>query len=178
MIEAVITIPSPETPYAAHQAVWNLVGRDSGASRDFLFRVRDTGRPGVSLVKLRSCRLPVQGVEVVAPVAGGLYRFSVLVNPVRRGDRGERPLRREGEVREWLNERLERGGMVMKSCVVEFLPSVELGKPQHRGRIHTVEIIGTVEIVDADKAFHTLTHGIGRARSMGYGLIELEVCHG
>lgn len=177
MIEAVMTIPSPKTPYAAHQAAWGLVGRDDGALRDFLFRVRDTGR-GVSLIKLRSRRLPAQGVEVEAPVAGGFYRFSVLVNPVRRGNSGEYPLRREGEVREWLNERMARGGMDVKSCVVEFLPSVELGKPQYRGRIHSVEIMGIVKIVDADKAFQTLTHGIGRARSMGYGLIEMEACHG
>lgn len=63
--------------------------------------------------------------------------------------------------------------MVMERWTDVFGKGSDTRGSRHQVRISKVRFVGTLEITDADAIRHALTHGIGRARAYGCGLLTL-----
>ena len=63
--------------------------------------------------------------------------------------------------------------MVMERWIDVFGKGNESRGSRNQVRIAKARFSGTLEITDADAIRHTLTHGIGRARAYGCGLLTL-----
>ncbi|MDE3021363.1 MAG: type I-E CRISPR-associated protein Cas6/Cse3/CasE [Pseudomonadota bacterium] len=176
MLETIMTFPTPETAYASHQAVWNALKREDGVKRNFLFRVVPSRQSGLSLIKIRSLEMPenIKPITCHKPESGSHYQFSLLAHPVKRISGQEYALKTEAEVKSWLEMQLERNGMNLVSCCIEFIPAIPLGKKKFNISLHAVEIHGRLLIINAHKAESAMIEGIGRCKSMGFGMLELK----
>lgn len=178
MFDSLIRIPSPASLYEAHQAVWKAFHGTSKSKngRDFLFRVR--GRVGQEnvIVKVRGATpIPgAQAIQVETPKMGHEYRFSMLSHPVRRTDgKFERSITDEAEIEAWAQELFARNGLAILSLVADESSRSPLGKRGHKVKPHVVSLTGTLAVQDETLAAAAYLHGIGRMKSMGFGMLEL-----
>lgn len=133
--------------------------------------------------------------------AGQGWSFRLTANPVRttageRGTRGKvRPHVTVGQQQDWLVERAEKSGFRIPELVpdladkdgtaVDPIPQVRVtrrdqdsfdkGEPARRSTatITRAQFDGALEVIDAELLRTALTHGIGRAKAYGCGLMTL-----
>lgn len=134
---------------------------------------------------------------------GQEYGFRVTLNPVKQqrvpGARGKRlPLCREEEQIEWLSTRSQTWGFAIPDLAPSLdtiaddsaaapQPAVKIvgvadrtfakGRSGNRQQVtqRHVTFVGRLEIEDAQQMRHFLTHGMGRGKAYGCGLMTLAL---
>lgn len=117
---------------------------------------------------------------------GQRWAFRLTANPVRNGRRTpDGPTRRYGHVtvqqqRDWLLNRAAAAGFQIPAAeagqadvVVHSRSARTFARQGSRVTIVTATYDGTLEIIDADAFRATLTHGLGKAKAYGCGLLTL-----
>ncbi|MFG3429571.1 type I-E CRISPR-associated protein Cas6/Cse3/CasE [Streptomyces californicus] len=119
---------------------------------------------------------------------GALMRFRLTANPTkatfRRGRRGIRTAAATpAEQIQWLLQRAPGAGFtpspnhqpaltVTRHQILDF-PRGPAGQPKKNVHLHAVTYEGHLQVTDPDALRHTLTHGLGRAKGYGCGLLTL-----
>lgn len=125
-----------------------------------------------------------------------LYRFQVRVNPTRRIKHDSRtgmmvekgirvPITDEGELLEWLERKGREGGFSLPALQqpsdpayhIEVLQESRLNfQKKGYGKAHhaSVQFSGILRVEDVDLFKKTFQHGIGSAKSFGFGLLMLQ----
>lgn len=180
MHEIILSVPLARNAYHYHQTVWRLMEREEGSPRDFIFRAVPAPGGSGAFVKVRANQFPAMLAERCIPVTslrvGKRYTFSVLCHPVRRNDKGEQPIRRPEDATTWLTRLMKLNGMSILETEADFQTSMEIRKTETEkgGRMHAVNFVGVLEVLDSDRANTALRNGVGRGKSMGFGLLEVE----
>ncbi|GAB3618004.1 type I-E CRISPR-associated protein Cas6/Cse3/CasE [Okibacterium endophyticum] len=109
------------------------------------------------------------------------WAFRLLANPIRTGDDGKR----YGHVTiaqqtGWLVDRAERHGFIVTSSssgeddvLVTQRDKKTFRRENRQVTISTARFDGRLQVTDPDQLRHALTHGIGRAKGYGCGLLTL-----
>lgn len=124
------------------------------------------------------------GAFLARITAGQQWAFRLLANPVRtvtEGGVGKRKGHVTAEQQEgWLLERSEPNGFVVPVTgggVADLTVSHRESKSFRRGAstvtLATARFDGRLEVQSADRLRHILTHGLGRAKGYGCGLVTL-----
>jgi CRISPR system Cascade subunit CasE len=122
---------------------------------------------------------------------GQRWRFRLTANPVvsRRGEGSRRgkviPLK-EGDYLDWVVTRGEANGfdiplnsldarevIVTDRRRLQFAKGVAEGAGRRNVTLATATFDGVLQVTDSDRLKHALTHGIGRGRAYGCGLLTL-----
>ena len=107
------------------------------------------------------------------------YRFNVIVNPTRRNSASRKlvAVRGRNEIAQWFIERGPKSWgfdvppkylQVGKVEVLQFKD-----KQQRSVTISQARIQGQLRVTDREKFTQSFTHGIGRARAYGCGLLQI-----
>lgn len=167
----------PSNAYDVHAMVYAAMLRPgTDDKRDFLFTtLPDMG----GMVLIRSDRFPSDMVRHAIPVeppANGQHRdFTLVASPMRsvKGEPRRKPLPPNDPAArvEWLAKMGRRHGFDLKDVAV-------FSKPIHYERngakfcLERAEFYGSLIVTDEDKLKSALTTGIGRARSLGHGMMR------
>ncbi len=116
-------------------------------------------------------------------------RFRLTANPTkaafRRGRRGIRTAAATpADQIQWLLQRAPGAGFTLSQrhgqpdltvtdCRVLDFPRGPAGQPGNNVHLHAVTYEGHLQVTDPDTLRHTLTHGLGRAKGYGCGLLTL-----
>ena len=167
--------PLPETLYALHQQVWQLMAFSSDQERDFLYAV-DRER-GELYVRAEAPRAELGPWRALAPLAEGRRYVAVgtlAIDATRTRVRGQEafgwchPLVLERRVRPMFERFMQLHTL-----------SISLGRIEPFGKDGRATIIfrpvhvraeGTV--IDASKANAAMQHGMGRAKAFGFGVLH------
>ncbi|WPF66258.1 MULTISPECIES: type I-E CRISPR-associated protein Cas6/Cse3/CasE [unclassified Corynebacterium] len=110
---------------------------------------------------------------------GQQWRFELVANPVKStpvpGKRGRiTPLVGQGQM-DWLAQRAPEAGFRLIDAATTGQDNLRFrrGEGKNYVSLRTARFSGVLEVEDADKLRRTLTHGIGRARAYGCGLLTL-----
>ncbi|MCH6197260.1 type I-E CRISPR-associated protein Cas6/Cse3/CasE [Corynebacterium mastitidis] len=126
---------------------------------------------------------PAQSADY-APLLGSLlrgqqWRFELVANPVKsspvQGQRGKIiPLVGQEQVK-WLVKRAPEAGFRLLDAATTGQENLRFrrGRGSNHVILRTARFSGVMEVEDADRLRTTLTHGIGRARAYGCGLLTL-----
>lgn len=115
-------------------------------------------------------------------VDGSSWRFRLAANPIKnvKVANGRGVVRNHVTVEQqerWLAERAPRHGFVLESeafRVVDSRWQIFMKKSDgNRVRIHAVTFEGTLRVTDTALFREALTHGIGRGKAYGLGLLTL-----
>lgn len=123
--------------------------------------------------------------------SGDTWAFRLTANPVRivaqDGKRGRVvPHRTQEQQRQWLLDNAAKHGFEVQSSAQEEPDVVvrrrgtdsfsrQMEEPSRRDRVQLTRVMydGRLRITDADRLRHSLTHGIGRGKGYGCGLLTL-----
>jgi CRISPR system Cascade subunit CasE len=107
------------------------------------------------------------------------YRFKVIVNPTRRDSASRKLLAVRGHdnIAQWFIERASKSwGFEVSRHQVE-VGKIEVlrfkGKQQRNITIGQAHVQGLLRITDKEQFASSFTHGIGRARAYGCGLLQI-----
>ena len=167
--------PLPETLYALHQQVWQLMAFSSDQERDFLYAVdRDHGE---LYVRADAPRAELGPWRPLAPLAEGRRYAAVgtlALDSTRSRVRGQEafgwchPLVLERRIRPMFERFMQLDALSISLGYAEPFSKDERAKifwkPVH------VRAEGTV--IDAAKANAVMQHGMGRARAFGFGVLH------
>lgn len=117
--------------------------------------------------------------------AGQRYAFRLTANPVKQSREPDHAGKRLGHVtaeqqRDWLLGRADNYGFGIPEPTAgepDVIVSERIKRSFHRNG-NTVTLVtarydGRLEVTDADRFRHALTHGIGRAKGYGCGLLTV-----
>jgi CRISPR-associated protein Cas6/Cse3/CasE subtype I-E len=165
----------PLNAYDVHRMVYEtmLDGRHQD-QRDFLFTLLpDLG----GVVVIRCGSLPEYLHPVSAPVdipaVGERRRFTLVAAPMTKNNDETKPLPKndpEARVR-WLSRRGERHGFELISARVSSR-MVHYDRKGTKFWLERAEFDGELVVRDPGLMAATLEHGIGRARSLGHGMMR------
>lgn len=187
--------------YSWHKALWSCFPMDPTANRDFLTRI-DTLESGfrawILSIKKPVCPSWCQpDLFQIKSVSDGFlehrfYNFDLKANPTKRmrlnkqeaNQRlGQRiPLVKKEDLMLWMTRKAEHSGFqLIHPETLEIGPSVEhfFKKEGNKASetvygVHScVHFRGTLEVVDKEKFKIAYCHGLGSAKSFGYGLLLL-----
>jgi CRISPR system Cascade subunit CasE len=167
--------------YGAHRAILYTV---SPEKPDFTHLVEQAGWPTTETWETRAYDPLLESLR-----AGQHWQFRLTANPVRSGRRqGWADTKPVGHVtvkqqEQWLIDRAAKAGFQIAPSLHSDTAGVDLavvGRSIRRFRrnndtvtIATATFQGHLEVTDPAALRHTLTHGIGRAKSYGCGLLTL-----
>lgn len=171
----------PNNPYDVHDMVYSTMLRPgTDDERDFIFAVL----PDMNgMVLIRSARFPEHlmshAIPVRPPVDGQMRDFTLIASPMKNvvGGNGKKvrkalPQNDPGARIEWLSRMGRTHGFSLKEVSVTSR-TVHYVKDSGRFWLERAEYQGELLVTDADKLKSALANGIGRARSLGYGLMRL-----
>jgi CRISPR system Cascade subunit CasE len=127
---------------------------------------------------------PNPGVKAfdVELATGQVLAFRLRANPtvMRRFESGDHKrvgLHGEEEQRAWLERKGDHGGFrvdaVRTSHQEEVHARIARGGDTHRVKMLAVQFDGLLQVADADRMAHALSHGIGSGKGLGFGLLSL-----
>ena len=182
MFLSLLPLKSDATPHQIHAGLDALYGwSPEVGDRPYLWALVPTG------VLSRSKTPPVIGGAQTrregTPVGEEPFMFEVTLNPVRRSDKGERPILVEAEVKAWAQNLLQNSGLTLE-CLEDLeapalwasrISSAPLVKP---GRGDSVPLFlwrvrFLARISDAQKFERAWTSGVGRKKRYGAGMLLL-----
>lgn len=105
------------------------------------------------------------------------YAFNVRCNPIKRYGNKEKAVLDKEDIFLWLNNQFKKFNCSIYSNKVS-LDSIEAKRINLRGKcmnfiLNTCEISGVLCANDAANIKSLLQHGVGRAKTYGYGLVQL-----
>ncbi|RMG40944.1 MAG: type I-E CRISPR-associated protein Cas6/Cse3/CasE [Candidatus Dadabacteria bacterium] len=107
------------------------------------------------------------------------YRFKVVVNPTRRDNNSRKlvPVRGKEEILNWFVERASNSwGFIVAPDEIQLDDLKVLSFKAKKGQQVTISqaaISGILAVKERDRFKHSFTHGIGRARAFGCGLLQV-----
>ena len=170
--------------YAWHRAIWEAFSDRPDADRDFLFRVDPDGSS--FRVLLLSVHKPAALLwmtwltKVVAPafLDHATYRFQLRANPtMRRSSDGRRlGIYTEDRLRAWMQRKAgENGFSIPDDALVVGAPIDEtFVRNGTRGKHVAIDFTGVLAVEERDRFRNAFAHGIGAAKSFGFGLLMLQ----
>lgn len=107
------------------------------------------------------------------------YRFRVVVNPARRDSASGKlmPVKGREAIAHWFCERAERSWGFRVSGAHLQIDGLEVlqfkGKAQQPVTLAQAHVQGLLQVTDTRLFKHSFSHGIGRGRSFGCGLLQI-----
>lgn len=170
--------------YSLHKVVYSLFPPKTGESRDFLFADKGGDFHGRKILIL-SRRKPVSPGfgEISSKVIHERflefehYGFEMVLNPTRR-DAGTGKIvavRGRDNLLEWFTEKVPRFGFkVFSESLQVNHAGVLIYKKNGKTRTHnTATFIGKLNVTDRQAFVKSFEEGIGRAKSFGFGLLQI-----
>lgn len=169
--------------YAWHRAIWETFPDRPDADRDFLFRVDPANRAFRVLLLSSAKPAPLPWLtwqtKAVSPafLEHAAYRFQLKANPtMRRSSDGRRlGIYDETRLRDWMVRKAGENGFRLADDLVVGAPMDEIFvRHGARGKHVAIDFTGVLEVADRDRFQAAFTHGIGAAKSFGFGLLMLQ----
>lgn len=105
------------------------------------------------------------------------YRFEIVINPVKKENKSSTliPIRGREAIAEWFCTKAPSWGFSVHeaSLLVANIYVDTFTKQNHEVTISKAVLTGFLTVTDTEAFCHALTHGIGRARSFGCGLLQI-----
>lgn len=131
-----------------------------------------TGEPDLRDFPVTEQRLSERTL-VIAP--GSRWAFDLLAHPTKAGRRAIRDARGqvasiedEEQKRQWLRAKLPSCDVSIQSMELEDVPSAP--RPYHR----STRFVGQITANDPAELVHALSHGVGKGRSAGLGMMRIR----
>lgn len=183
-------------PYSLHRVVYDLfddvrnaADKQASASSGILYAEQGGDFNGRRILML-SNRQPATAVKGLhgqvaskpipeAFLSHGQYHFKVVVNPTQRESAtGKlRPLKERGAIADWFCHRaLTRWGFSVAPAhlqVGQITVEQFFGKGQQPITLAKAQLQGTLTVTDPEAFQRSFTHGIGRGKAFGCGLLQL-----
>lgn len=107
-----------------------------------------------------------------------LYRFNVIVNPVKRDTISRKliPMRTREDIAHWFYARTEKWGFSIQENTLEILDiSLDIfNKNQQRITIGKAKVQGVLKIINKDIFLQTFLSGLGKGKAFGCGLLQIN----
>ncbi len=113
---------------------------------------------------------------------GATYFFRLLANPTMRKKQADGNSKRIGlysteAQHDWLQRKAQQGGFRVESFNLLDMGMLESIKRKndhiHKIKQLAVQFDGILNVIDPDLIKHALVHGVGSAKSFGFGLLSL-----
>jgi CRISPR system Cascade subunit CasE len=187
-----------DSVYGAHQLVWALRSQSDQTSRDFLFRLDELPAPTLYVLAPEPIQAP--GVDWVAqstkydfnPTVEQSFAFRVRVNAtvMRQGKRHSivadalrnNPEESRQDVTNaaylaWMQRQGDQHGFNVDADLFQVVKHerCQVRKKDSNGVvIDRGDLGGQVQVTDAAKFNEMLTNGLGRSKSFGCGLMQIQ----
>jgi CRISPR system Cascade subunit CasE len=170
--------------YGLHRVVYSLFPAENGKNRDFLFADKGGDFSGRKVLIL-SRREPV------APKFGEIdskeipesflefdhYGFEVILNPTRRDAETGKIIAVRGRenLLDWLVGKAPRYGfqVIPESLQVNHAGVLSYKKSGSTRTHNTATFVGKLKVADRQTFIRSFEEGIGRAKSFGFGLLQI-----
>lgn len=179
--------------YAWHQAVWQAFPNMDKQPRSFLFRVDDKQDRFRVLLLSQTCpTAPKWGTwqtKEISPafLSHDYYLFQLRANPTIKKtvfleeDQKKKNGRRigiydESALQSWLSRKASSSGMELLEISVGSNTAQYFTRNGKRGKHDAVDFQGLLRVADRDAFAQAFFHGIGSAKTFGFGLLMLEPC--
>lgn len=177
--------------YQWHKYLWKFFPDCANEKRSFLFRWDNGCQKSIVylLSKRKPKNLPPFGNWTTKEVlfsfkVGDFFSFQIRVNPVKitcpegknSSKRKRVPLVEDKQILSWFEQKsLLHGFKIIREKIhLENPPPIFCHK-LHSGKSfhHNVNISGILQVTEEERFLHALTQGIGRGKSLGFGLLLL-----
>lgn len=165
-------------PYRYHQIAWKGFMEHYGKDAPFILHVD----PKTCTMWIRSTVPPTWppyfNVDVTSEevAAEGRVEFSILLDPVKRSDRGERHLTAPEEVMPWAQKLLEANGIRIIEAHLRPVTDSPRVTDRRNLPIHTApwEFRIQGEVAEQAKWVAAVINGIGRKKRFGFGMPRMN----
>ena len=171
--------------YGLHKGVYSLFPKIAdGSSRDFLFADKGgdyNAKQILMLSKREPAKPEVGSIESkVIPesfLMHDLYGFEIILNPVKRDSRTRKliPITGKSDLLEWFKTKSPSWGFKTdEKTLMVLISSVRKFKKGGNEITHnTATFKGQLEVTDREMFIHSFENGIGKAKSFGFGLLQI-----
>jgi CRISPR system Cascade subunit CasE len=166
--------------YDWHQALWSGFG-DRQGNRPFVYRV-DSGHKGHQVLMMSSVMPddPAWGDWETKSVPKDYvkarqYMFQLRAHVVKRNADGEHFLTDDADLSTWLETRLQATGAELVKAI-NGMPVVDRFKKTGDKKplmFNRVDFTGVLNVTDPEGIRTALLNGVGRAKSFGYGMLQI-----
>ena len=185
--------------YSVHRVVYDLfepvrdLASPEGRAAPSGILYSDRGmKKGWREIVILSDRMPQQPsngkLENLQEIAGELlkkllgfqsYRFEITVNPVKRDSRSRKllPMRTREEVAEWFAAKAPAWGFDATQLEVKSLDVQQFEKKGQPVTLGQATLTGLLNVRDRARFAQSFSHGIGRGKAFGCGLLLIEPCN-
>lgn len=101
-------------------------------------------------------------------------KFHLKANPARSSFKKIIQAQTSSEVMEWIKIVQQRCGFNLIQLDDMYLEKTFVHKPGNSYSLVGASISGTLNVIDRDKFINMLSNGIGRGRSVGFGLMAIQ----
>jgi CRISPR-associated protein Cas6/Cse3/CasE subtype I-E len=163
--------------YQIHKYLWAVHFSDR-KERDFLYKVKTyDGKIGLTLLVLsKEAPLPSAHTVRTKEVRGvfqGSYAYHVVVNPTKKVKGKIVALTKEEDVRAWWEGKATVAGFSVCSCTLQDLTTKHFYKGGVWGTLVGATLTGTLTVQDCVAFKEAMLQGVGRGKSLGFGLLEI-----
>ena len=166
--------------YGIHKAVYSLFPQQTEQTRDFLYA--DKGGD-FKMRQIESKRIPDSFLEHAE------YGFNVLLNPTKRDKATGKIIPIKGDLdsgitteqalHRWFISKAPHWGFEVnpQSLQINEIGVQTFKKGEHELVHGYAHFLGQFKVIQHDKFKHAFQNGIGRAKSFGFGLLQIVPLH-
>lgn len=170
--------------YGVHKAVYSLFPPQEGKTRDFLFADKGGDARGRQILILseRTPLAPAHGTLETKDISErflehDLYGFEVTLNPTKRDSKTGKTVAIAGAdaLRAWFLEKAPGFGFSVEAATLEVCRTgvLRYAKDGATCTHNTATFIGKLSVTDREAFKNSFKQGIGRAKSFGFGLLQI-----
>jgi len=170
--------------YSIHKAVYSLFPQQDTQSRDFLYcdKGGDARSTQILILSHRRPKQPLHGTLESREISDAFlqkkrYAFEVVVNPVKRENKSRKivVMKTSAEQLDWFFQRAQRWGFQCMAAQTQVDKSGVVTFPKNGATctLGYARIKGVLEVSDQKQFIHSFSKGLGRAKSFGFGLLQL-----
>ena len=170
--------------YGVHKAVYSLFPRQNDQNRDFLYLDKGGDARGrqILILSKREPQVPAIGKIAVKKVPESFlehdrYAFEILLNPSQRDSKSRKLIAIRGQeaLRTWFLAKCPSWGFAADAPTLEVRRTGVLAyKKNGQTCTHNLaHFVGQLTVTDRPKFKQSFTEGVGRAKSFGFGLLQI-----
>ncbi len=170
--------------YGVHKAVYSLFPQREGETRDFLYADKGGDVRGriILILSDRPPETPAQGTLATKDIPErflehDLYGFEVTLNPTKRDSKTGKTVAILGKdaLHAWLLEKAPKLGFSVDAATLEVrrVGVVRYTKDGATCTHNTATFVGKLTVTDREQFKKSFKQGIGRAKSFGFGLLQI-----
>lgn len=110
-------------------------------------------------------------------ISRGTISYKIRANPVKTINRKREPLKGEQQIVDWWIRTASNKGLTLDtdrtSVTKQQAPPITWGRP---AKINTATITGIAYVANRELLLESVSKGIGKSKSYGYGLLMLAPC--